>query len=75
MIEQPKQSGLIHIPDSAVDAPQYATVLALGDLVTADLEVGDEVSFGKYSGHILKRNNKEYLVIMESDILAKVKRD
>lgn len=75
MIEQSKQRGLIHIPDSAVDAPQYAIVLALGDMVVADIEVGDEVSFGKYSGNILKRDNKEYLVIQADDILAKVRRE
>lgn len=67
--------GLIHIPDSAKDAPKYAKVLAVGDLVIADLEVGDEVGFARYSGNILKRDDKEYLVIKQDDILAKVKRD
>lgn len=75
MIKSETRKGLIHIPDNAVDAPQYAIVLAIGDLVVEDLVVGDEVSFSKYSGNILKRNDKEYLVIQSSDILAKAKRD
>ena len=75
MIKSENKRGLIHIPDNAVDAPQFAIVLGLGDLVTADLAIGDEISFGKYSGNVLKRADKEYLVIHEDDILAKVKRD
>lgn len=75
MDEPERYAGMIVIPDSAVDAPQYAIVLGLGDLVTEDIEVGDKISFGKYSGNILQHRGQEYLVIRTEDLLAKAKRD
>ncbi len=75
LIKENGMKGRLYIPDNAVDAPQFGIVVALGDLVVSDLELGDEVSFGKYTGNILKREDKEFLVLNLEDILAKVKRD
>ena len=36
------------------------------------MKVGDEVLFGRYAGSEIKEGGKEYKVMRESDILAKV---
>ena len=75
MDERKSMSGNLYIPDSAKDAPQFATVLAVGPntATTDEYEIGDRVLFGKYSGNICSIENKEYLVLRIEDILAKVK--
>ena len=37
-----------------------------------DVKVGDRVLYAKYSGTELKEGDQEYLILRESDILAKV---
>ncbi|HLN94093.1 MULTISPECIES: co-chaperone GroES [unclassified Flavobacterium] len=65
-------SGII-IPDTAKEKPQKGTVVAVGN-GTKDHEmtvkVGDTVLYGKYAGTELKLDNKDYLIMKESDILA-----
>jgi len=65
-------SGII-IPDTAKEKPQRGTVVAVGN-GTKDHEmtvkVGDTVLYGKYAGTELKLDNKDYLIMKESDILA-----
>ena len=43
-----------------------------GKLVPLDVDVGDEVIFSKYGGTEVKVGGDEYLILRESDILAKV---
>jgi chaperonin GroES len=70
-------SGIV-LPDSAKEKPQEGRVIAVGSGRVADngeriaLEVkdGDKVIFSKYAGTEVKVDNKEYLVLRESDILA-----
>lgn len=73
-------SGLI-LPSSDTEKPQQATVLAVGpgkrlkDGTHADMSVveGDIVLFAKYnSGEKITLDGKEFLILKESDILAKV---
>ncbi|WP_139491899.1 co-chaperone GroES [Brevibacillus dissolubilis] len=75
--EETTASGIV-LPDTAKEKPQEGRVVAVGSGRTADngerisLEVkeGDKVIFSKYAGTEVKIDNKEYLVLRESDILA-----
>lgn len=73
-------SGLI-LPSADVEKPQRATVVAVGpgkrlkDGSHAAMSVaeGDVVVFAKYnSGEKLNLDGKEYMILKESDILAKI---
>jgi len=68
-----KTSGGIIIPDSAKEKPQKGVVIAVGS-GTKDVEMevaaGDVVLYGKYSGNELQIDDKEYLIMRQSDILA-----
>ena len=70
-------SGIV-LPDTAKEKPQKGKVVAggTGKLLEngqrAGLEVkeGDSVVFSKYSGSEIKVDDKDYLIVRESDILA-----
>ena len=64
-------SGIV-LPDTAKEKPQKGTVVAVGSGERAAMEVkpGDNIIFSKYSGTEVKVDDKEYLVVRESDILA-----
>jgi chaperonin GroES len=70
--------GEIIIPDTAKEKPQEGEVIEVGPgRVTDDgkkipLEVkkGDKVLYGKYSGTEVTIDNKEYMIMRESDVLA-----
>lgn len=75
--ENIQKQGSLYIPDTAKEKPQEGKVVAVGSgryedgkLVPLDVKVGDTVLYGKYSGTDIKHNNKEYLIVRESDILA-----
>jgi chaperonin GroES len=68
-----KTAGGIIIPDSAKEKPQKGVVIAVGSGtkdVEMEVKVGDIVLYGKYSGNELQLNDKEYLIMRQSDILA-----
>ena len=75
-----KTAGGIVLPDSAKEKPQKGEIIAAGpgklldNGKRAELEVsvGDTVLFGKYSGTEVKVSGEEYLIMRESDILAKL---
>ena len=67
-------SGII-IPDSAQEKPQKGKVIAVGPGTKENpvtLKVGDEILYGKYSGTELKHEGSDFLIMKESDILAKI---
>jgi len=72
--ETKTSSGII-IPDTAKEKPQKGTVVAVGP-GTADqpvtLQIGDQVLYGKYSGTELNHEGEDYLIMKESDVLAKI---
>ena len=43
-----------------------------GKFIAMDVEEGDEVVFSKYGGTEIKVGTDEYLILRESDVLAKV---
>jgi chaperonin GroES len=75
-----KTSGGILLPDTAKQKPQRGRVLAAGpgklsekgDRLVLNVKVGDEVLYGKYSGSEVEVEGREYKILRESDILAKV---
>ena len=67
-------SGII-IPDTAKEKPQKGNVVAVGNGTKENpisVKVGETVLYGKYSGTELKFEGKDYLIMRENDILAKV---
>ena len=72
-------SGIV-LPDTAKEKPQRGRVLAVGPgsrgdngkFVPMDLDEGDEIVFSKYGGTEIKVGVDEYLILRESDVLAKV---
>ena len=73
-----KTSGGIIIPDTAKEKPQEGEVVAVGPgaraedgTVTAlDVQVGDRILFGKWSGTEVRIDGEELLIMKESDILG-----
>jgi len=71
--ERTTASGIV-IPETAGDKPQRGLVRATGpgkiengNLQTINVQVGNEVLFGKYSGTEVKINGKELLVMREEE--------
>ena len=65
-------SGL-YIPDNAKEKPQQGIVVAVGPGKvdeTMEVAVGDEVLYGKYAGTEITLEDKKYLILKQSDILA-----
>ena len=70
-----KTIGGIIIPDSAKEKPLRGTVLAVGNGTKDEpmiLKEGDEVLYGKYAGTELEFDGEKYLIIKQSDVLAKI---
>ena len=77
--EEQTVSGIV-LPDTAKEKPQRGKVLAVGpgslndkgERVPLDLADGDEIVFSKYGGTEIKVGMEDYLILRESDVLAKV---
>lgn len=72
--EEVTASGII-IPDSAKEKPLRGTVLAVGNGTKDEpmiLKAGDQVLFGKYAGSEFEFEGKKYLIMRQSDVLAKL---
>lgn len=72
--EEVTASGII-IPDSAKEKPLRGKVLSVGQGTKDEemiLKPGDEVLFGKYAGSEIELEGKKYLMMRQSDVLAKL---
>ena len=77
--EETTRSGIV-LPDTAKEKPQEGEVVAVGPGRTTDdgnkvpmeIKVGDKVIYSKYGGTEYKEEDEEYLILRESDILAKI---
>ncbi|MQF49058.1 co-chaperone GroES [SAR202 cluster bacterium AC-647-N09_OGT_505m] len=73
-------AGGIVLPDTAQEKPQEGVVVAVGPGRTADdgkriameSQVGDLVVYSRYAGSEFKEEGEDFLVLRESDILAKL---
>ena len=76
--EQETIRGGIIIPDSAKEKPQEGEVVAVGTgkrledgkVLPLEVQTGDRVLFGKYSGTEIKLEDDEYLIVKEDEILG-----
>ena len=75
-----KSAGGIIIPDTAQEKPSQGEIIAVGPggrdeagkLIPIDLEVGDRVLFGKWSGTEVKLDGEDLMIMKESDIMGVV---
>jgi chaperonin GroES len=79
--EKETAKGGIIIPDTAKEKPQEGEVIAVGAgktekgrRVPLDVNVGDRILFGKYTGNDIKIDDQEYLILNEEEILVKFNR-
>ncbi len=76
--EETTKSGIV-LPGAAKEKPQMAEIIAVGpggvvdgkDIVM-EVKVGDKVIMSKYAGTEVKVDGEEYIILRQSDILAKV---
>src|SRR3954451_25439816 len=76
--EKEQMQGGLYIPDSAKEKPQEAEVVAVGKgkrledgkVVALDVQVGDRILFGKYSGSEIKIDGQELLIMREDEVLG-----
>jgi chaperonin GroES len=76
--EDTTASGIV-LPDTAKEKPQRGRVLAVGpgarndrgELIPLEVAEGDEIVFSKYGGTEIKFGADDYLILRESDVLAK----
>ena len=67
--------GGIIIPDTAKEKPLHGTVVAVGNGTKDEemiLKEGDEILYGKYSGNELEFEGTKYLMMRQSDVLARI---
>ena len=76
--EKENKIGGLFIPDSAKEKPQEGEVVAVGKgkrledgkLVALDVQKGDRILFGKYSGSEIRLDGEEYMIMREDEILG-----
>jgi chaperonin GroES len=76
--EDSKSAGGIIIPDTAKEKPMRGEVVAVGPgardesgkINPLDIEAGDIVLFGKWSGTEVKIDGDDLLIMKESDLLG-----
>jgi chaperonin GroES len=77
--EEEVTKGGIILPDTAKEKPQRGVIIAVGPgrldeegkRIPMEVKKGDKVIYSKYAGSEIKQDDKEVLILRESDILAK----
>jgi chaperonin GroES len=76
--EEMTRGGIV-LPDTAKERPMEGEVIAAGPgkmtddgkRIAMDVKVGDIVVYAKYGGTEIKIDGQEYMILTESQILAK----
>ena len=76
--EEVTKGGIV-LPDTARERPQEGEVIAVGPgrlsedgkRIAMDVKVGDTVIYAKYGGIEIKVEDEEFVILRESDILAR----
>jgi len=76
--EKENKIGGLFIPDSAKEMPQEGEVVAVGKgkrledgkVVPLDVEKGNRILFGKYSGSEIRIDGEEFLIMREDEVLG-----
>jgi chaperonin GroES len=77
--EEKTQGGIV-LPDSAKEKPTKGKIISVGEGKLLDsgkraallVKKGDKVLYGKYAGTEITVGGKDYLILKENDILAKI---
>ena len=77
--EEKTQGGIV-LPDTAKEKPQKGKVIAVGSgrllddgtRAAMEVKVGDTVLFGKYAGTEVTIDRKEYVIMKETELLARL---
>jgi chaperonin GroES len=80
--EETKTPGGIIIPDTAKEKPMEGEIVAVGPgargedgkLHPLDVQTGDRVLFGKWSGTEIKLDGEDLIIMKESDIMGVINR-
>ncbi len=70
--QEERTAGGIFIPDSAKEKPQYAKVIAIGNIENPGVSVGDNVFFKKFSGTEIDFEGRKLMFVPYGDLLAKI---
>ena len=78
-----KTAGGIFIPDTAQEKPMEGEVVAVGPgardadgkVHPLEVQTGDRVLFGKWSGTEVKLDGEELIIMKESDVMGVIERD
>ena len=73
-VEETTKSGIV-LTAAGKEKPQIAEVVAVGPGtkdVAMELSVGDKVVISKYAGTEIKLDSEEYIILNQSDVLAKI---
>ncbi len=70
--------GGLYIPDSAKEKPQEGEVVSVGKgkrledgkIVPLDVQPGDRILFGKYSGSEIKLDGEDLMIMREDEVLG-----
>ena len=73
-----KTAGGIIIPDTAKEKPQEGEVVSAGtgarndagEIPPLEVQAGDKILFGKWSGTVVKIDGEDLIIMKESDILG-----
>jgi len=76
--EEVTKGGIV-LPDTVKERPQEGEVIAVGPgrlsddgkRIAMEVKVGDKVIYAKYGGTEIKIEDEEFVILRESDILAK----
>ncbi len=76
--DQETKIGGLYIPDSAKEKPQEGEVVAVGkgkrledgQVVPLDVQKGDRILFGKYSGSEIRIDGEELMIMREDEVLG-----
>jgi chaperonin GroES len=76
--EKEQMHGGLYIPDTAKEKPQEGEVVSVGKgkrledgkVVPLDVQPGDRILFGKYSGSDIKLDGEEFLIMREDEVLG-----
>jgi chaperonin GroES len=76
--DEVQEVGGIIIPDTAKEKPQQGEVVAVGPGALADdgsrkpmeVNAGDKILYGKWTGSEVRIDTDDFLIMRESDILA-----
>ena len=80
LTEDEVTKGGIILPDTAKEKPQRGEIVAVGPgrlddegkRVPLEVKKGDKVLYDKYAGTEIKLEDEEYLILRESNIVAKL---